>query len=195
MPRILFNMPSQFTGRPSGVARVAFELLHRLIGKSDFEYILRSPWTSRQLPSFLQDRPLEVVVVPRPSILVLDVMRQALTFAAYCRRERIDLVVNLDPFGAATGGKARLMIVHDLYFKTIPQQIGWRARLTNELIYLLMLWGNSDIVTVSNATKADLEHCYPQTKGRITTIHSATSLQPGRGQSSVPADVAREYWQ
>jgi glycosyltransferase involved in cell wall biosynthesis len=191
MPRILFNMPSQFVGRPSGVARVAFELLHQLIGKGDFEYILRSPWSAKQLPSFLQDRPLEVVVVPRSSILVLDVIRQALTFASYCRRENIDLVVNLDPYGAATGGRARLMIVHDLYFKTIPQQIGWRASLTNDLIYRLMLCGNFDIVSVSNATQADLERYYPQTKGRITTIHSATSLQPGRGQSSVPADIAR----
>ena len=79
------------------------------------------------------------------------------------------------------------MLVHDLYFKTIPQQTGWRARFTNDLIYRLMLAGNSHIATVSNATKVDLERCYPQTKGRITTIHSATSLQPDRGPSSVPA--------
>lgn len=191
MPRILFNMPSQFASRPSGVARVAFELLHQLIGNGDFEYILRSPWSLEQLPAFLQDRPLEVVVVPRSSILVLDVIRQALTFASYCRREKIDLVVNLDPYGAAAGAKARLMIVHDLYFKTIPQQIGWRARFTNELIHQLMLRGNSHIVTVSNATQADLENWYPQTKGRITTIHSATSLQPARGRIGSPTVAGR----
>jgi glycosyltransferase involved in cell wall biosynthesis len=191
MPRVLFNMPSQFPGRPSGVARVAFELLHQLIGRGDFEYILRSPWSLEQLPVFLQNRPFEVVVIPRPPILVLDVINQALTFASYCRRDKIDLVVNLDPYGAATGGRARLMVVHDLYFKTIPQQIGWRARVTNGLIYRLMLAGNSDIVTVSNATKVDLEHCYPRTKGRITTIHSATSLQPDRGPSSGAAVAGR----
>jgi glycosyltransferase involved in cell wall biosynthesis len=191
MPRILFNMPSQFAGRPSGVARVAFELLHRLVGKGDFEYILRSPWSLEQLPGFLQDRPLEVVVVPRPSILVSDVIRQALTFASYCRREKIDLVVNLDPYGAATGGRARLMVVHDLYFKTIPKQIGRRARFTNDLIYRLMLGGNSNIVTVSNSTQIDLEYWYPQTKSRITTIHSGTSLQPNQGQSSAPAVAGR----
>ena len=83
MPRILFNMPSQFAGRPSGVARVAFELLNKLIGKGGFEYILRSPWSTEQLPRFLQERPLKVVVVPRPSILVLDVIKQFLTFAGY----------------------------------------------------------------------------------------------------------------
>jgi glycosyltransferase involved in cell wall biosynthesis len=184
-------MPSQFAGRPSGVARVAFELLHQLIGKGDFEYILRSPWSREQLPSFLQDKPLEVVVVPRPSILALEVIWQALTFASYCRREDIDLVVNLDPYGAATGGRARLMIVHDIYFKAIPQQIGWRARLTNDLIFRLMFGGNASIVTVSNTTRADVEHWFPQTKGRITTIHSATSMRPDHGRSNAPAVVGR----
>lgn len=191
MPRILFNMPSQFAGRPSGVARVAFELLRQLVAKGDFEYTLRSPWTAEQLPDFLQNSSLEVVVVPRSSILVIDVIRQALTFTYYCRRTDVDLVVNLDPYGAATGAKRRLMVVHDLYFKTIPEQIGWRARFTNEIIYRLMLAGNSNIVTVSNATQIDLEHYYPQTRGRVTTIHSATSLKPEPDQFSAPAVIGR----
>jgi glycosyltransferase involved in cell wall biosynthesis len=191
MPRILFNMPSQFAGRPSGVARVAFELLHQLIGKGEFQYILRSPWSVEQLPDILQGRQLEVAVVPRPSILVLDALKQALTFSSYCRRENIDLVVNMDPYGAAAGAKARLVVVHDLYFKTIPQQIGWRAKLTNDLIYRLMLGGNSRIVTVSDATRTDLEYWYPKTKGRITTIHSASSMRADQDLSSVRAVVGR----
>jgi len=192
MPRILFNMPSQFAGRPSGVARVAFELLHQLIGEGDFKYVLRSPWSLDQLPAFLHRKPLEVVTIPRPSILALNALGQALTFTRFCRREKIDLILNLDPFGAATGAKARLMIVHDLYFKTIPRQIGWRARLTNDLIFRLMLLGNSDIVAVSDATRSDLEHWYPRTKGRITTIHSATSIQVDRSQIGAPV-VVGEY--
>lgn len=183
MPRVLFNLPSQFAGRPSGVARMAFELLDRLIDTGGFEYVLRSPWTLEQLPDFLKSKPLQVVTVPRASILVFDVVRQALSFPSYCRREGIDLVVNLDPFGAATGGRARLMVVHDLYFRTIPEQTGWRAVLTNDLIFRLMLLGNSEIVTVSAATQRDLESWYPQATGRAMTIHSATSLKPA------PADI------
>ncbi len=191
MPRILFNMPSQFAGRPSGVARVVFELLNKLIARGDFEYILRSPWSTEQLPLFLQEKPLKVVVVPRPPILMLDVIKQFLTFASYCRSENIDLVVNVDPYGAAAGGRARLMIVHDLYFKTIPQQFGRRSRFTNDLIYRLMLRGNSNVVTVSNATRVDLERWYPQAKGRITTIYSAPSLDPSHIESGPPLVAGR----
>lgn len=192
MPRVLFNMSSQYAARHSGVARVAFELLGQLVGRGNFQYMLRSPWSASQLPAFLQVLPLEIDVVERPSNLLFDVVRRALTFGSYCRDHNIDLVVNLDPFGTPTGGKARILIAHDLYFKTLPDQLGWRAGLTNELIYRIMLAGNSNIVTVSRATQADVEKWYPATKGRVTTIHSATSLRPVDAARR-PADLPDRY--
>lgn len=48
--RILVNMPSQYGGKPSGVARVTFSLLERLLDQTRDDYILRSPRTRAQLP-------------------------------------------------------------------------------------------------------------------------------------------------
>ncbi|TXM87544.1 glycosyltransferase family 1 protein, partial [Methylobacterium sp. WL122] len=45
MKRILLNMPSQFGGKPSGVARVAFALVEELVRRPDLAVVLRSPWT------------------------------------------------------------------------------------------------------------------------------------------------------
>jgi len=191
LPRILFNMPSQFAGRPSGVARTAFELLDRLIDNNTFDYTLRSPWTREQLPSPLRAKPFKVITVPRPSILVFDVLRQTFMLPRYCRSQGIDLVVNLDPFGAAAGGRARLMIVHDLYFRTIPGQIGRRAALTNNFIFKLMLRGNS-VVAVSDATRRDLEFWFSEARGRATTIHSATSLKPASNQAE-PSEISGPF--
>jgi glycosyltransferase involved in cell wall biosynthesis len=185
-------MPSQFAGRPSGVARTAFELLDRLIDNNAFDYILRSPWKREQLPSSLRGKSLKVTTVPRPSILVFDVLRQTLILPRYCRSEGIDLVVNLDPFGAAAGGRARLMIVHDLYFCTIPGQIGRRAALTNKFIFKLMLRGNSAAVTVSEATRRDLEFWFSEARGRATTIHSATSMKPASNQLE-PSEISGPF--
>ncbi|MBN9006604.1 MAG: glycosyltransferase family 4 protein [Rhizobiales bacterium] len=175
-PRILFNMPSQFAGHPSGVARMAFRLLEELIEIGGYRYVLRSPWTRDQLPRSLQLELTGVIVVPRPRILVLDVIQQRLTLPGLVRREKIDLVVNVDPFGAAAGANSRLTIVHDLYFKRLPEHFSWRARLTNDLIYRFTLVGKTEIVSVSNATQFDLEQFYPATRGHITTIHSAPLL-------------------
>jgi glycosyltransferase involved in cell wall biosynthesis len=176
MPKVLFNLPSQHAGRPSGVAIFAFQLLDSLIGKGDFDYVLRSPWKREQLPENLRAKEFEIVTVRRPPFLLLDVLWQCLVFHNFCRRRKIDLVVNMDPYGSPAGGLARLMIVHDLYFRTIATQIPHTVALTNDLIFRLMLSRNSEIVTVSETTKRDLEHWYPQTQGRTTTIHSATSL-------------------
>jgi glycosyltransferase involved in cell wall biosynthesis len=192
MPRILFNMPSQYAGRPSGVARMALELLDNLIGKGGFEYTLRSPWAREHLPESLKTKPLELITLPRFASAGLGVVQQSLTFPFICRRHGIDLVVNLDPYGSASGGRTRMMIVHDIYFRTIPKQISRRAAFTNGVIMWLMLRGNSEIVAVSDATKRDVEFWYPETKGRVTTIHSATSIQPVAAED-VPREITGPY--
>ncbi|WJR81409.1 glycosyltransferase family 1 protein [Bradyrhizobium sp. NP1] len=186
MTRVLFNMPSQYAGRPSGVARMALELLSSLIGKNDYQYVLRSPWSHEHLPACLKAKPLDVVTVPRFSSAKLAVLQQSLAFPAFCRQQEIDLVVNLDPFGSATGARARMLIVHDIYFRMIGKKVGWRERLTNDSILRLMLYGNQEIVTVSEATKRDLELWYPQSKGRVTAIHSATSIKPVDASREIP---------
>jgi glycosyltransferase involved in cell wall biosynthesis len=191
MPRILFNMPSQYAGQPSGVARMALELLNSLIGRGGFEYILRSPWSREDLPEALKAKHLELITVPRFASTGFGVLQQTLTFPWLCRRHGIDLVVNLDPFGSATGGRARMMIVHDIYFRTIPTHVNRRAAFTHAFIMKLMNAGSSEIVTVSEATKRDLEFWYPGTRGRVTTIYSATSIQPVAGDA--PQEVAGPY--
>src|SRR5215470_13408157 len=131
MTRVLFNLPSQYAGRPSGVAVFAFQLLERLIDRGNFDFVLRSPWTRDQLPERLRTKTFDIVTVPRPAFLFLDVFRQAFLFSSFCRRLGIDLVVNLDPYGAPAGGRARLMVVHDLYFRTLPHNMRRSVLLTN----------------------------------------------------------------
>ncbi|MDQ1219661.1 hypothetical protein QE432_001219 [Agrobacterium sp. SORGH_AS 745] len=124
--RILVNMPSQYGGKPSGVGRVTFSLLERLLDQTRDDYILRSPWTRAQLPENLRESRLQLIETPRPRIMVFDVLRQAMTLPALCRKLGIDVLFNADPFGSPSGGKRRVTLVHDLYFRTIPEQIGWR---------------------------------------------------------------------
>jgi glycosyltransferase involved in cell wall biosynthesis len=171
---------------------MALELLDNLIGKGGFEYTLRSSWSREDLPDSLKAKPLELITVPRFSSTGVGVLQQSLTFPWLCRRHGIDLVVNLDPFGSATGGRARTMIVHDIYFRTIPKQMSWRGALTNAFIMWLMLRGNSEIVAVSDATKRDVEFWYPKTRGHVTTVHSATSIQAVAAKDA-PREIEGPY--
>lgn len=174
--RILVNMPSQYGGKASGVARVTFSLLERLLEQTADDYILRSPWTRAQLPQSLRESRLQLIETPRPRIMVFDVVRQAAMLPALCRRHGIDVLFNADPFGSPLGGKRRLTLVHDLYFKTIPEQIGWRATLTTDFIFKLMMAGSDQVICVSDATRKDLARFYPAATNKSLTIHSDSTL-------------------
>ena len=197
MKRILLNMPSQFGGKPSGVARVAFALAAELVRRPDVAVVLRSPWTRDALPAAFRDA-VEVVTVPRPRIMVLDVLAQLVTVPACCRRHAIDVVLNIDPYGAGAGGRARVVVVHDLYFRTIPESAGRREALTTDWIVRLMLARSQAVVAVSDATRRDLEHHYPAARGRVRVIPSASVLDPAVLDPAVlavkdPAEVAGAY--
>jgi glycosyltransferase involved in cell wall biosynthesis len=186
MTRVLLNMPSQFGGKPSGVARMAFCLIEALIQNREFNYVLRSPWERADLPAPLRTADLDVITIKRPPIMVADVILQTFLMPLLCKRMDIDLLVNIDPFGAPTGARARVMVVHDLYFRVLPEQVGRREAFTTDIIYRLMLGNHDQIVTVSDATKRDLVRCYPSSANRITTVHSAATVSPRPGETATP---------
>jgi glycosyltransferase involved in cell wall biosynthesis len=184
MPRVLVNMPSQHAGRPSGVALVAFRVIAGLVARGTFEVVLRSPWSRAQLPPAIRDR-IAVVTVPRPRIMLLDVLRQAVTVPALCRARGIDVVLNADPYGAAFGARARVSVVHDLYFRTMPDRIGSREALTTDPIFRLVLGNSARVIAVSETTRRDLGRCYPSLAGRTDTVPSAPMLDPANVDAAI----------
>ena len=177
MPRVLVNMPTQFGGRPSGVALVAFRVIAELVERGTFAVVLRSPWTRDQLPAGIRDR-IGIVTVPRPRIMLFDVLRQVFAVPRLCRSLDIDLVLNADPYGAAFGGRARVSVVHDLYFRTMPGRNRSREALTTDPIFRLVLANSARVIAVSEATRGDLARHYPFLRDRTHTIPSAAMLDP-----------------
>ena len=177
MPRVLVNMPSQHAGRPSGVALVAFRVMAGLIERGTVSVVLRSPWTREQLPASIRDR-IAVVTVPRPRVMLLDVLRQAIIVPRLCRALAIDVVLNVDPYGAAFGGRVRVSVVHDLYFRTMPGRARTREALTTDPIFRLVLGKSARIIAVSETTRHDLGRFYPSLRDRTQTVPSAAMLDP-----------------
>ena len=177
MPRVLVNMPTQHAGRPSGVALVAFRVIAGLVERGTVSVVLRSPWTRAQLPAAIRDR-IAVVTVTRPRIMLLDVLRQAVTVPRLCRALDIDVVLNADPYGAAFGGRARVSVVHDLYFRTMPERTGSREALTTDPIFRFVLGNSARVIAVSETTRADLGRFYPSLRDRTQTVPSAAMLDP-----------------
>lgn len=187
--RVLVNMPSQYGGRPSGVALVIFRLLEELLARGTYDYVLRSPWSREQLPTALARSPLTVIVKPRPQVMLLDVLLDMVRMPYVSRRLGADVVLNADPFGCATGGRARVTVAHDVYFHTLPKQFGMRAAFTMALAYEMVLSRSTRIVTVSDATRADLGRWRSRFAAKATTIHSdaATTESPATSERLGPA--------
>lgn len=177
--RVLINMPSQYAGRPSGVAKVIFSLAEQWAKDSENSYLLLSPWTKDDLPPALQNSRLEIVTRPRPRIMIFDVLMQTFRMPSTCRKLGVDVVLNADPFGTRLGGAARVTIVHDLYFESLPEQVGGRAGLTMRLAYEWVLAGSARIVTVSDATRTDLARWRPNFGRKARTIHSDAIASDG----------------
>ena len=192
MHRVLVNMPSQYGGKPSGVALVTFRLIEHLLERGSVAIVLRSPWTRAQLPASLRER-IEVETVERSRFMIFDVAAQLVSVPAACRRHRIDLVLNADPYGAALGGRARVTIVHDLYFRTIPDRVGPRETFLTDLIFRLVLPRSRSVVTVSNTTRRDLERHYPSLRGRTVTVPSASILDAKRTVDAPPVTAHGRY--
>ena len=165
---------------------MAFCLIESLVQNREFSYVLRSPWERADLPTPLRTADLDVVTIKRPPIMVLDVILQTFLMPLLCKRMDVDLLVNIDPFGAPAGAHARVMVVHDLYFRVLPEQVGRREVFTTDIIYRLMLGNHDQIVTVSDATKRDLARCYPSSAHRVTTVHSAATVSPRLGEAATP---------
>lgn len=193
MARILINMPSQWGNVPSGVARLCFALLGSFLASGRHHYVLRSPWRREDLPPVLARSELEVVTVTRWRWMILNVFYQCVAMPLRTRRSRIDLVLNMDPFGTATGAHGRrVTILHDLYLHAIRDQYGGRSAFTSDICYRLTLGGSARIVAVSDATHHDALRFYSSLATRITTIHSDSTLAADP-ETTRPRELAEPY--
>lgn len=191
--RILLNLPSQPPAKPTGVSRFGFSLAEALARRGKYQYVLRTAYASEQLPETIRNSSIETVTIDFPEFLILDVFRQALTMPAFCRADGIDLILNLDPLGAARGGRKRAMVVHDLYFKAIPDQVRRREIWTTGLVFKLMLWGSDRIIAVSGTTARDVAAHYPEAAGRLGVILSDTTLAIGPDEALPAPEAAQPY--
>ncbi|WP_206363589.1 glycosyltransferase family 4 protein [Sphingomonas crocodyli] len=156
---------------------MAFKLIEGLLSQTEWSFTLRSPWARHELPLQLQSDRLGLITVPRPRILVANMFVEALSMPGLCRSRQVDLLVNVDPFGSPLGGPRRVTIVHDLYFRAVPEQFSRREMLTNDLILKSMLASSDRVICVSDATARDVQRWYPRAGQKTDVIHSSATLE------------------
>ncbi len=97
------------------------------------------------------------------------------------RRAGITWMINPAFFGAPWGSPKRALIIHDLYFRSVPHLVPSRRRVLLRAV-MPLLGARSDIIfTVSNATRTELARFYPGLAKRTLLLPSGNRalLSPG----------------
>lgn len=194
-PLLLINhrSPERNSGKATGISHYLLSLTRGLLERGNFEIGLVTSWKQNDIPQDLLDRLAFVrrkrLIYPR----VADVFWQSVTMPWIDRAYRADMVLSIDPIGAPTGGKARMFVVHDLYFKTLAQRYRWRERFFNDVIHRVMLASNDAVVCVSDHTMQDLNRFYQPRHANIRRIYSGAP-QPVSGGDKTSAELGHLLW-
>ena len=173
---VLLNMPSQSRDQPSGVGRIGLEIAHQLLKRSLHHYSLRSQFKITDLnDDFLALK--SVVTVGKVRQYARDIVQSSLTAAFNSTFRSNDLIVNMDPLGVFAGGRARITIVHDLYFATMPTLYSRFGVIKAWLIHHVVLGRSIRIVTVSQSTANDIKRHFPHLAARVRVILSNSPMR------------------
>lgn len=191
--KILINAPSHHGSRQTGVIRVCFSLLEALIARGHYDYALRTAYKREELPAFLQAAALEIVTVPPARRHLVDIFRQSITVPALARRIGAAAVLSIDHVCPAFGGPPKAMIVHDVFFRVIPDQYDFGARLRADLIYKIIARTSDMIVANSATTARDLEQFYPAARDKTVVVLLDTTLSSTAGMQGPLPDIEAPY--
>jgi glycosyltransferase involved in cell wall biosynthesis len=166
---VLLNMPSQSRDQPSGIGRLGLEISHQLLKRSLHHYSLRSKFRITDLDDDFRSM-RNVVTIGKVRPYAMDIVQSSLTAAFNSTFRSNDLIVNMDPLGAFAGGRARITIVHDLYFATMPTLYSRFGVIKAWLIHYVVLSRSIRIVTISQSTANDIKRHFPHLADRVRVI-------------------------
>jgi glycosyltransferase involved in cell wall biosynthesis len=172
---VLVNHRSQVANKLTGITRVTFSLLEAMIDRGNFDFALATTWSKNDLPCKIQKGVTRVITVDRVRPYSVNMVKQI--FENLGHKTGAAAILNVDQIGLVRGGRARIFIAHDLYFKAIPGAIGLTDRVQQRyFIWPLMLCFNDRIACVSENTRRDIQRFYPSQREKAQFIGSGTNL-------------------
>ena len=138
MPTIVVNHMLEPPGRVTGITRFLFALLQGVIDNSANTIVLVTSWQQSQLPPRLAQSRLVVVTTPHYAKLTVNVAMQGLVLSRLMRAHAPAVEFNANPLGFFAGSWPRIITVHDLYLKLMPQD--YRARPEQVVLFKVSAW-------------------------------------------------------
>lgn len=176
MRKILINHLLEPPGRVTGITRFLFSMTAGLLRITALELVLATTWEREALPAVLRDSRLEVVTVPFEPSSAVNVIRQNKILPRLMREQKADCEFNANPIGGFTGRWPRVITVHDLYYRLMPEAYLARHRATWRALFPLVALRSDAILVPSESTRADLARFYPRLARKATVVHEAPAM-------------------
>jgi glycosyltransferase involved in cell wall biosynthesis len=114
-------------------------------------------------------------IVKIPCIYPFHIFVSAFVIPFYLKINKIDIYHNPYFFGPLFRlSKTQIIItVHDLYYKTIPEKVGYISRTFLNLFADRAIRKADEIIVISNQTKLDFKTYYPKVKANAHLVHQA----------------------
>jgi len=178
-------------GRVTGITRFLFAMLQGLLKTSTAKIVLVTTWQAADLPAHLVSARIEVVTVPYQPKLAVNVMRQGSVLTRLMRKHASAIEFNANPVGYFSGDWPRVITVHDLYLKLMPEAYPLRHRLTWNVLFPLSARNADSIVVPSQSTRQDLGRFHPGALSKTVVISEAPAFDLGSAITGPP--VAGRY--
>lgn len=177
--------------RVTGITRFLFSMVGGLLASHAGRIVLATTWSRRALPARLRESRLEVVTEPFVNSTLLNVQRQSLVLPRLMKETEATAEFNANPLGGVVGRWARIITVHDLYYRLMPKAYPARHRAVWRLLFPVMAQCTSAILVPSESTRQDLSRFYPQAGAKAFVVHEAPGLMAA--EEGVPAPIEGRY--
>ena len=120
-------------------------------------------------------------------------LRQQWLVPRILRRHRVDVYHSPYYLMPYRPGVPVILTAHDLIPQLFPRHVSLKARIVFRLTTALALRSAEHVITVSDATRRDLEAHYQSASAAITTIHEAASPQFRPLPAEPVSEMRRKY--
>jgi glycosyltransferase involved in cell wall biosynthesis len=100
------------------------------------------------------------------------------------QRSRVDLLHSLANFAPAWGGFRRVVTVHDLQYRAVPDLLSWPARTATSALVSLAARGADRIIAVSNASSEEIVAGLGIERERIDVVPNGVRPAPSAPSTS-----------
>ena len=177
MAKVLLNLLGAGSEQLSGIAMYTVNVYAALLERAGHDYVLLTSWKQHWLDRHL---PLDRVRVVRGQATPSEKLQywfETAQVGLVARREKIDTVFTPWPLAPITGGKKRILVLHDLYRRTHPELHSWHYQLAWNSYFPLSVAASTHVVCVSDATAAEFRRYYPGAAAKAVTIGEASTIR------------------